>query len=216
MMDFERSAISAFQESFPEAEVRGCFFHFQQCLYRKLQELGYSRLYDTDKHFAKRVRMFAALAFVPVRSVRRYAIALLGYAYGAELQQFARYFEETWLGEAVGAAAARFPVPLWNCWYSINNKLPRTNNCAEGFHRAFFQLLGAHHPSVWKFLDVLQLLEGRMETEYMQYEAGEKPPKPRRKYRRMHRRMVTVTASFAQRQPVAYLRAVSHNLNLKH
>jgi hypothetical protein len=215
MMDFERSAISAFQESFPGAEVRGCFFHFQQCLYRKLQELGYSRLYDTNKHFAKRVRMFAALAFVPVRSVRRYANQLLGYADSVdsvELQQFARYFEETWLGEAVGGDAARFPVSLWNCWYSLNNNLPRTNNCAEGFHRAFFQLLGAHHPSIWKFLDALLLMQGRMETECMQYEAGGKPPKPRVKYQLMHAKLVHLAASFATKQPLHYLRTVSHNL----
>jgi hypothetical protein len=46
----------------------------------------------------------------------------------------------------------------------------------------------------------------------MQYEAGAKPPKPRRKYRQLHDKMLTVTASFGTKQPLDYLRTVSHNL----
>lgn len=38
--DFEASAISAFEEVFVGATVKGCLFHFSQCLMRKLAELG--------------------------------------------------------------------------------------------------------------------------------------------------------------------------------
>lgn len=36
MTDFERAAINAFQNAFPNAEYRGCFFHFCQSLWRKV------------------------------------------------------------------------------------------------------------------------------------------------------------------------------------
>jgi hypothetical protein len=37
MTDFELAAINAFKSSFPNSNARGCFFHFSQCLWRKIQ-----------------------------------------------------------------------------------------------------------------------------------------------------------------------------------
>ena len=41
-MDFERAAINAFLEKFPQSNVAGCFFHLGQSVYRKVKELGLS------------------------------------------------------------------------------------------------------------------------------------------------------------------------------
>jgi len=36
-IDFEQPFISAFDEIFPNAVIKGCFFHFGQCVWRKIQ-----------------------------------------------------------------------------------------------------------------------------------------------------------------------------------
>jgi hypothetical protein len=39
-IDFEMAMLRALKDVFPAAQIRGCFFHFTQCLWRKVQELG--------------------------------------------------------------------------------------------------------------------------------------------------------------------------------
>ena len=40
MLDFEVGAIKAFSQTFDKAEMRGCYFHFCQALFRNIQEKG--------------------------------------------------------------------------------------------------------------------------------------------------------------------------------
>lgn len=37
MVDFEKAAIDAAAQVFPNADINGCFFHFCQCIYRQIQ-----------------------------------------------------------------------------------------------------------------------------------------------------------------------------------
>ena len=39
VIDFEKAAISAFKSEFPTATIKGCFSHFAQANWRKIQEL---------------------------------------------------------------------------------------------------------------------------------------------------------------------------------
>lgn len=36
IIDFEIASINALPEMFPEATIKGCFFHFTQCIWRKV------------------------------------------------------------------------------------------------------------------------------------------------------------------------------------
>lgn len=36
MLDFESSALVAVKEVFPTTELKGCYFHFTQCIFRKV------------------------------------------------------------------------------------------------------------------------------------------------------------------------------------
>lgn len=69
MTDLEKAAINAFKLIFPEICIRLCYFHFKQCLYRKLQTEGLKSNYDTDSDFSQKVRMIAALAYVKKEDV---------------------------------------------------------------------------------------------------------------------------------------------------
>ena len=42
LMDFESASLNAVSESFPNTDLKGCFFHLCQALYRKITELGFA------------------------------------------------------------------------------------------------------------------------------------------------------------------------------
>ncbi|XP_068234292.1 uncharacterized protein [Palaemon carinicauda] len=69
MTDFEPAAINAFKAAFPNSDKKGCFFHFPQGLFRSIQSNGLQQLYESDAEFALKMRMIAAIAFVPVANV---------------------------------------------------------------------------------------------------------------------------------------------------
>ena len=46
-MDFERAVWRAFQHVFPDVHLMGCLFHWNQALWRKVQELGLQSAYST-------------------------------------------------------------------------------------------------------------------------------------------------------------------------
>ncbi|KAL4083308.1 hypothetical protein QTP88_028637 [Uroleucon formosanum] len=66
MIDFEQPFILAFKDVFPNAEIKGCFFHFQQCTWRKIQENGLQNMYAEDAELSLQIRHLCALAFVPM------------------------------------------------------------------------------------------------------------------------------------------------------
>lgn len=69
MVDFEQAALNAASNEFPDAEVHGWYFHFTQCIWRKIQNLGLQTKYNSDTLFALNMRKLAALAFLPAESV---------------------------------------------------------------------------------------------------------------------------------------------------
>ena len=50
LSDFELSIIQAAQLTFPMAALRGCYFHFCQCLIRKVQCLGLQTNKRENRH----------------------------------------------------------------------------------------------------------------------------------------------------------------------
>ena len=64
--DFERGLISSIRLEFPTASIRGCYFHFCQAVYRRVQTLGLSQLYIHDQESRLYIRKLLAIAFVPI------------------------------------------------------------------------------------------------------------------------------------------------------
>src|SRR5699024_9749126 len=78
MSDFEKAAINVFEEVFPTAINTGCFFHFQQSIWRRIQQVeGLATMYRTGEEFALQIRKLPASAFVPQDEViRAYEVLL--------------------------------------------------------------------------------------------------------------------------------------------
>src|SRR5579863_2605946 len=68
------------------------------------------------------------------------------------LLDFVSYFERIWIGPWNRRKTARIPplfaIPLWNCFHSVLEDRPKTNNSAEGFHNGFAAMLGSSHPTI--------------------------------------------------------------------
>ena len=52
LLDFEKAAINSFEEVWPDALVRCCFFHLTQNVWRKVQAAGMQADYNHDEELA--------------------------------------------------------------------------------------------------------------------------------------------------------------------
>ena len=76
--DFEFSLKIALETEILNAEICGCFFHFAQSLWRRVQKLSLAAAYRRHKRVQKVVRKVTAVAFLPVLLIRNNLNAVLG------------------------------------------------------------------------------------------------------------------------------------------
>lgn len=215
MTDFESAAINAFKAAFPGAQQRGCFFHFNQCIYRNIQAHGLQHRYENDAEFALKMRMISALAFVPVDNVVDSFEQLCdNNNYPVEAQPVLDYFEDTWIGRPDRRQlrrAPRFSHEMWNCVDAVIIDISKTNNACEGWHRAFSEIIGASHPTIWKFLMALKNEQSLNEAKIEQYFAGNEPPTMKKRYRDSSKRIQRIVSDYSNRNLLDYLRGLAHN-----
>lgn len=67
MIDYERAALNAFAMEFSNTEIKDCFFHMLQCVWRQVQELfrkymcrkiRYERKNNTTKVYNQNVKLY--------------------------------------------------------------------------------------------------------------------------------------------------------------
>ena len=101
---------------------------FSQALMRKLQNIGLQVAYREDSNVNWFLQRTAALAFVPVRFVR---LAWQAIKVAAQqlprIQEFIRYFEDTWL---VGNYPSIISIPKW----LLQNQQPPWTTAGLGRH----------------------------------------------------------------------------------
>ena len=155
--DYEVATINALQEVFPDTHEHGCLYHLSLCVYRRVQANGLQQSYTTDNELSLQIRMIPALAFAPVADVPA-TFELIQEDLPEELQPILDYFEDTFIGRARhrGRREPRFQYSMWNCHDRVGEGFPRTNNHCEGWHRRMSASVGAYHPNIWVFLDVLK------------------------------------------------------------
>jgi len=220
-IDFEQSFVSAFKQIFPNAHISGCFFHFGQCVWRKVQSTGLQKKYAEDSTFALHVKQLCDLAFVPVLGVVESFNTILESQYFIDNEQLFEpivdYFEETWIGRTVRNRRKKplFPIEMWNCYDNVINDQPRTNNAVEGWHQAFNASLGCHHTTIWKFISFLKQEQGLQEAKLEKINLVEKKPnKKKKKYKSIDQRLKNTVENYETSNIITYLKGIAHNFNL--
>ena len=69
-------------------------------IFRKIQSLGFQNRFKDDENFAHKVRMLAALAFVPLPDVID-AFESVADEFPLDAQEVVAYFEDTWVYKVV-------------------------------------------------------------------------------------------------------------------
>ncbi|CAF4340540.1 unnamed protein product [Rotaria socialis] len=141
--DFEKSLIKAVREKFPQAKHHGCYFHFCQTIYRKIQNLGLATHYRDDDNIRDTCRHLMSLPLLPCREVEDGFEHLVSKA-PPLLSNLLDYFRNFWFRQ--------MPVELWN----VHNIDIRTNNHAEGWHNRFNKRINKTHPNFWHFISKLK------------------------------------------------------------
>ncbi len=156
LVDFELAAINSFRRHFANASIFGCYFHLNQCLVRKVGQVGLKRRFDTEMDFKLKVKSLAALSFVPPNEVQA-VFDSLSLVWPADDQSFELlgYFANNWVS-GIGNTPPRYPIELWNHHAAAAAGGPRTTNCCEGWHNSLNSHFLCRHPSIWKLFDGLK------------------------------------------------------------
>ena len=136
------------------------------------------------------------------------------------MEQFAGnvidYFEDTYIGRLHPGGHPRAPLfdlALWNMYDQTIGDLPRTNNAAEGWHRRFQANVGAYHPNVWKFIDILKREQSLNHVNISQARTDHQPKPQRRRYNR-RRRIKNIVQDYHNRDRLQYLLGLAHNVSM--
>ena len=129
--DFEQALKAAVETEPPHAQVSGCYFHFNQSLWRKIQKLGLAPNYRQSRRLKRVVRKIMAIGYLPLLLVRQ-NFHLLRTSRGTvrlcrrypELTAFLNYFENNYLDPN-----GLFPPQMWNVY--DRNMDNRINNHVE-------------------------------------------------------------------------------------
>ena len=136
LCDFEIALMSAAEAEFQQSSIVGCYFHFCQNIWRKVQNLGLSVAYRRNLHVKKFVRKVMTLAYLPVAVVRinfrlmftSTTVRRLIRQFPA-IAQFITYFERNYINGV-------FKPKVWNVYERDVDF--RTNNHVEGMKQYCF------------------------------------------------------------------------------
>jgi hypothetical protein len=139
----------AAKEQFENIQMLGCFFHQQQAIYRKAQELGLQHYYRQVPNVRKYMRRLMSLAYLPAEHITPVFARTAADATSVEcepLDELFDYYERSWLQSTI------WPVNSW-CIY---RRHIRTNNDVEGWHNRFNRKLGRdNHPNMYFVINKL-------------------------------------------------------------
>ena len=124
------------KEVFPDIQIHGCQFHYSQSIFRKVQGLGLTKTYKEDSALRQEVKMLFALPLLPQRDMIK-GFEEMEMNADARLADLMQYMRSTWFNSSVWK-----PANL--CSYQ---RLVRTNNDVEGYHRRLnMRCITAHPP----------------------------------------------------------------------
>ena len=108
---------------YPETTFHGCTFHWAQVVYRKIQELGLCKTYNSGGSLRRMLRRILALPFLPAEHILP-AFNKLRQKAPDMLTPLLEYINNTWMNSSA------WKIEEWTCFM----RTLRTNNDVEGWH----------------------------------------------------------------------------------
>ena len=174
-MDYELASWKAFWEALPGVHLQGCYFHWSQCIWRKMQEVGLQAPYLSDNDLARFVRRIFVLPFLPATCIPGAFRRLRRRANSPKVRELMRYQRDTWMRHR-----------LWSpSNWSVFRRDVRTNNAVEGWHNRLKEVCGHGKVSLYKFIHILQLEAIKVRTDLRDLRDGRLSQRRREPYVRM-------------------------------
>ena len=217
--DFERAAITAFNNVFPGVMVTGCHFHLGQSVLRKVNQLGLKSLYIADPEFALHVRMLYGMAYLPATEIID-ALEIVRTTMPAAGQPVVDYFDKTYVnGPVIRTTTANenvhtppmFPPNMWSVANRFESELP-TSNHVEAWHRRLQTIIVTDHPSFYTCLHKLRQEQRHTELAIQRADEGFRPKPKRRSMSEHNRRLVSLMSDLqcGRKDTATFLRGVGH------
>ena len=188
-IDFELGLLQAVKLQFPTAKIQGCFYHYSQSIWRKVQNLGLQTTYRDDPTFKAFVSKMVALSFCPKSFVQVVWMGLKAEAPEVHcIEELESYFENTWLNGS-------YPIDIWN-YHKVDG--PRMNNAVEGWHSKINHVACKPHSTIFEVVKLFKEEQATTEIELQELASGG-ATSTRRKYRKRERRIVTIIEKFDSR-----------------
>lgn len=212
--DFEMAAIQAARVSFPMADIKGCFFHFTQAVWRKVQDVGLVVAYKESPEIKTFVRRLAVLPLVPLQKIDDVWLDLHGMA-PAEVPgvtELCDYMVNTWVDDV----RPRFRRELWNHYQTLEQEGTRTNNHLESFHAAFNRSFRTAHPNIFHFVTNLKKRQDETETTVASLDVGNPPQAKYKKSRNKDARAQRILRQYqaGQRPILSFMDGMGMNIKL--
>lgn len=172
-VDFEKATMQAIKHLFQHAQISGCFFHFTQCIWRKVQTLGLSSEYNDGNpmQVMTMVRRLAALPLLPhddidlaFESAKQLVDEVDDQHIATRMTLLASYVYNTWIKDD-----ALYSREIWSRY---NVEGPRTNNHLEGYHSGLRKAVGKEHPNLFPFLKIMTQQDQNNRLKYAQIRSG--------------------------------------------
>ena len=211
-VDFEKACVSAVNIAFPNAEVKGCYFHLCQNLIRKVDSVGMKVEFESDIVVRLKLKSLAALAFVPRNDVRAvFDVLAESFPDEDKFNQMLTYFFFTYIEGAAGRDP-QFPIRVWNHHEAVAERSPKTINCCEGFHKALNSIFQCSHPSVWSLLDGLEMdLAYHKHTNNLEKAGAGQPEVKMKQYEALHEEVVHIVQGYQEeKDKLRFLRRMAN------
>ncbi|XP_065315084.1 uncharacterized protein LOC135923974 [Gordionus sp. m RMFG-2023] len=149
-LDFEQAAIEALHKVFLKIQIKGCFFHYTQCIWRKINTLLLKSLYNEDPMMRTIIKRMCVLPLLNPQDINDVALScqILATTNNLPIDNFFLYMDKTWLGNN-----SMFPREMWSRYGTSG---PRTNNHLEGWHSALNKSTRSSHPNIYTFINLIQ------------------------------------------------------------
>ena len=176
ILDMEMAVKSVLTDLFPSASITFCFYHFCNAHFRRIQS-RFAVDYGTDIEFSRTVRMFSALAFLPITMVERGFDIMYDHTVNDQrFEDFAYYFECQYIGKVLPNSErgpARVPKKFWNQHTNVVNLISRTNNRVEGWNRRVADLADCSHRHIFKFVEIIRKEMVNTHLKLVQIKSGQ-------------------------------------------
>ncbi len=166
MGDFELASRNSMELAFPAASLGGCQFHYSQSLWKKIQKLGLSKLYQSNADYKKYVKKLMSLPYLPSAEISPAADQLFASTFEvsqhlqSQNKKLTKYIRRFWLGTITPDKLSVFDLPRG------------TNNDLESFHAQLKARIKTHQPNPWSFLGHLNNLISDVSLDIERLENG--------------------------------------------